>query len=391
MRLPKLGPAYWQARLRRWPAPKPAVEGYSLLVPVPGDLPVFLRLALAVCQQQASASRVETIVIPDRFTPVMKELVSSARPSWPGELRLQALPPPERWLLPRLANPGRNHALQLVTGVASSRATHIVLHDADLFLLAPDQLDRQFQACRERNLACLGISPAWDPWFAEHGRQLAATWELCARVDWLRSFSPVLHMAHSNTMFGEEHVFDTTFYPQALTEPDLVGVAPSDDIVHFNYVISNYRRFTQRGDRTWADTKFRLLLVVVFVELFDRDRSASYRLPSLQEMGKFLGDDSGAVRFPAGEAGATEYRSFRELLGRALAGPWLAGRQHDLAAGALASFDRFYGYDDPGPALEGTGAVVAASPPIEAGPPPGGPTTGGSPQPGTPGAHPSSP
>ena len=390
MRLAKLGPVYWHARLRNWPAPKPATEGYSLLVPVPGDLPVFLRLALAVCQHQESASRVETIVIPDHLTPVVKALVAEARPTWPGELRLQALPRPERWVLPRLANPGRNHALQLVTGVASSRATHIVLHDADLFLLVPGQLDLQFETCRDRKLACLGISPAWDPWFAEHGRQLAATWELCARVDWLRGFAPVLHMAHSNTMFGEEHVFDTTFYPQARTDPDLIGLAPSDDIVHFNYVISNYRKFTRRGERAWTDSRFRLLLVIVFVELFDRDRAASYRIPGLGEMGQFLGDSSGAIRFPAGETGAAEYKSFRELLGRALAGPWVAPRQHERAAAALAPFDRFYGYDDRGTAPDRAGPAGVSSP-TEVGPPLGGPTTEASPPLGTPGGGPNSP
>src|ERR1019366_202861 len=118
----------------------------------------------------------------------MRDLVSQAQRDWPGQLRLQALAAPERWLLPRLGNPGRNHALQLITGVSRSRATHIVLHDADLFILRRDLHRREFEMARQRRLACLGISSAWDPWFAEHGRQLAATWELCAQVEWLRSF-----------------------------------------------------------------------------------------------------------------------------------------------------------------------------------------------------------
>ena len=46
--------AFWRIRFARWSsAPSGAVRpGYTLLLPVPGDLPVFLELALAVCRTQ---------------------------------------------------------------------------------------------------------------------------------------------------------------------------------------------------------------------------------------------------------------------------------------------------------------------------------------------------
>jgi hypothetical protein len=341
--LPRFGPRYWHARLRRWPERAAVSDGYSLLVPVPGDLPVFLSLALAVCRHQDPAFRLETIVVPDRLTPAMKDLVAQARRDWPGELRLQPLPAPERWMLPRLGNPGRNHAMQLITGVSRSRATYIVLHDADLFILRRDLHRREFETCRQGGLACLGISPAWDPWFADHGRQLAATWELCAQVQWVRSFAPVLHMAHQNELFGEKHTFDTTFYPQALTDQSLIAVSPTDDFVHFNYVISNYRHFLRPRNERWHDSSFRLLLVRLLVEIFDRERAGTYRLPSLVELGNCLGAESGPVRFPDRPKGDEVYRSFRDLMGRALTGPWVDERRRQLAAGALEPFDRFFG------------------------------------------------
>ncbi|MGA3220990.1 MAG: hypothetical protein ABSE77_18255 [Acidimicrobiales bacterium] len=341
--LSRLGPRYWQARFRRWPKRASGSEGYSLLVPVPGDLPVFLRLALAVCRHQDPASRLETIVVPDRVTPLMKDIVDQARRDWPGELVLQALPVPERWVLPRMGNPGRNHASQLIAGVCRSRATHIVLHDADLFLMRPDLHRREFEMCRQRQLACLGISPPWDPWFAEHGRQLAATWELCAQVEWLRSFPPVLHMAHQNDLFGEQHMFDTTFYPQALTDPALIAVSPTDDFVHFNWVISNYRFFLAPHAEPWYDIRFRLFLVRLLVDLFDQEGAGTYRLPSLVELGHCLGAEGGPVRFPERPKGDELYRSFRDLMGRALTGPWVDDHRRQLAAAALAPFDRFYG------------------------------------------------
>jgi hypothetical protein len=310
---------------------------------VPGDLPVFLQLALAVCREQRSEFRLETIVIPDRPTQAMRDLVGKARLDWPGDLHLRLLPLPERWVLPRLGNPGRNHALQLISGVAHCRASHIVLHDADLFLGAPGLLDHHYRVCRDRGLACLGVSPPWDPWFAEHGLHLAATWELCAKVEWLRSFRPALHMAHSNRLMGEEHGFDTTFYPQSLTDQRLIGVSPSDDMIHFNYVISNYRHFVRHGCKDWFDTKFRLLFISLLVELFDREHLADYRLPSLADMAAWLGKPDAPVRFPEGDAAEKEYRDFRGLLGRALRGTWVSHRQLELAVGALAPFDRHFG------------------------------------------------
>ncbi len=343
-RLSALGPLYWQARLGRWwspPASEPA-DGYSLLVPVPGDLPVFLRLALAVCAQQDSRHRVETIVVPDRMTPEMRRLVDEARPGWAGPLVLAPLPWPERHVLPRLGNPGRNHAVQLVTGVQACAATHVVLHDADLFLLSPGALDRQYELARDRGLACLGISPPWDPWYRGHGLALAATWELCARVDWLRSFAPYMHMAHRAKMFGEEHMFDTTFRAQSLTDPELVAVQGTDDVVHFNYVISNYRNYLRRGQGRWRDGIFRLTLISVFVELFDRANRCSYQLPTLGELADCLGREGGSVTFPGPEA-ATQYAEFRRLLGRALSGPWVGPDEHERLVEALAPFDKFYG------------------------------------------------
>ena len=343
-RLSRLGPLYWQARLGRWwgpPSREPA-DGYSLLVPVPGDLPVFLRLALAVCAHQDSRHRVETVVVPDRMIPDMRRLVDEARLGWDGPLVLAPLPWPERQVLPRLGNPGRNHAIQLVTGVQASRATHIVLHDADLFLLSSGVLDRQYELARDRGLACLGISPPWDNWYRGHGLALAATWELCARVDWLRRFAPYMHMAHRATMFGEEHMFDTTFRAQSLTDPELVGVEGTDDVVHFNYVISNYRNFLRRGGSRWRDGIFRLTLISVFVELFDRANRRAYQLPTLQELAGCLGREDGAVTFPGREA-AGQYAEFRRLLGRALSGPWMGPGERERLADALAPFDRFYG------------------------------------------------
>ena len=105
---------YWSARFRRWPRDTVTGPGFTVVVPVPGNLPVFTDLALAVVREQHSPSRVATIVVPDRPSPAVAAAVERHRSDWSGgELRLRNVVRPERWILPRLGDPGRNQALRL--------------------------------------------------------------------------------------------------------------------------------------------------------------------------------------------------------------------------------------------------------------------------------------
>jgi len=306
---------------------------------------VFLELALAICRTQDSDYRLSTYVIPDQDTPVMREIVADAASSWPGGLHLLPLPMPERWLLPRLKTGWRNHAVQLITGTKASKSTHLILHDADLFLLQPHFFDSHFLECRDRSLSCLGVSPVWDEWFAEHGRHLAATWELCAKVDWLRSFPPYLHIGHDAVVFNEPHNCDTTLHPQALTPPDQVGVHNREqEFVHFNYVISTYREF-QHSRESFVDSQYRLLLIRLFIDIFGQ-KSWEYDVPDAPTLTKGLTDPTVAVRYPDVAEGAQEYSAFRTKLERMFAAPAWAGHP---TPDVLQTFDDYYGHQPVGP------------------------------------------
>jgi len=329
---------YWQARFARWGRPaRIANQGYTVLVPVPGDLPVFLDLALAVCRAQTAAHRVATIVVPDVSTPAVDAIVARARPDWPGRLELDRLPVPERWLLPRLGDPGRNHAIQLNTAITRTTSTHVVLHDADLFLLTPDAHEDQWAHAVEGDLDVLGVDPAWDPWYAERGRHLAATWEMTARTDWLRGFPPWRHIAHRDHLDGEPHVFDTTFWAQTRTAPARIGVRSPGAVVHFNYVISTYRNYRRSGPG-FRDGRFRLLLIRVFIDLFDTT-GAAYGLPSIDDLAAGLGKPGTDVWYAPEDAAA--YAEFRPRLDQILAA--FPPPSHTSIADALAAFDAFYG------------------------------------------------
>lgn len=340
-----LGAKYWNARFSQWPTAKPVQQGYTVLVPVPGDLPVFLELALSVLALQDSEDRVEVLVIPDRMTPQMNAIVDRFAPRFSGDLRLVPLPQPERTILPKLRNPSHNHGIQILTGVSEARGSHVVLHDSDLFLIDRDALQKNYRATVDGNLLASGVSPVWDTWFADRDYNLVATWEMIARRDWLRSFPPHMHMGHDAEINGEAHTFDTTLHAQALSDQSrLALVAEPESFVHFNYVISTYRHF-QRAKDGYEDDRFRLLLIRLFIDLFAQE-SFDYRMPSLEEMAAGVGSSSAPVTYPAPEADVREqYQDFRRKLDIIIDGPWSDGGDRDKMRAAVRSFDSYYGMD----------------------------------------------
>jgi hypothetical protein len=340
------GASYWTRRFGHWPRRSPApLAGYTLLLPVPGDLPIFLDMALRVCAAQQAEHRVATIVLPDSPSAEIDRVVAAARPNWSGPLVTRLLPRPERWFLPRLHSGSRNHALQLVAGVSASRSTHIALHDADLFLLDHDLLDRQYLICKEQDLACIGLSPVWDDWFATKGLHLAATWDMVASVEWLRRWPPWRHMGHDDDFGGESHTFDTTLWAQSRTPPERIVVSdPPPSFVHFNYVISSYRHFQRQG-AGYVDDRYRLLFIALLVELFS-SRADAIALPDVRDLGVCLLQGSGAVTYPAAtDSQNARYSSFRSQLAEALRAPYISDEALKKAAAALGPFDAHYRFN----------------------------------------------
>jgi len=339
-----VGDIYWSARLRRWGRVVDSRPGYTLLIPVPGDLPVFLELALTVCALQESDNRVQAIVVADQMNPEIQRIADRHRRRWTGTLDIAPLPIPERWVLPRMKNPSRNHFFQLMTGVRAATGSHVILHDADLFPLSGRLFETQYEACRSRRLACLGISPVWDPWFAQKGLRLAATWEICAETAWVRSFPPYLHIGHDAELLGERHTFDTTLYPQSVTPPDRIDFqTPEGAFIHFGYVVSTYRLFQHHGPG-FLDDQFRLLFISLLCSSFGQTGPpAGLPDPSALADG-LVRSETAPVRFPVGSKAQERFAAFRAQLDGVLDGAWLAGSDLSLVRSALGRFDEHYHY-----------------------------------------------
>ena len=144
------------------------IPGYSSLILAPGDLPFFLKIALEVCARQNSEHLVETLIIPDnRLTAGYVDRLNLWAKDHPTPVRMVPQKPLERLFTRFHKNAHNNCWMQMVRGINAVRTTHALWHDVDLFISERDFLKTHYEACKAQQLACLGVSQAWDSWFQD--------------------------------------------------------------------------------------------------------------------------------------------------------------------------------------------------------------------------------
>lgn len=329
-------------RWRRAPAER--TPGYTLLLLIPGDLPVFLRIAMEVCRAQDPEHLVETLVLPDTPTTGFSRTFEAGCADWPGPIRVVRLRAAERAFARWRKNGHLNAWMQFTTGIAHARTTHAIWHDADLFVADPGFLRRHYEECRDRGLAGLGISEAWDEWYRAHGLgHMASTWEMVFDVEWVREFAPWEHRGHDGAVDGHPVTFDITYSPQSRTAPERIAqTAHPPPFVHFNHTIGRYREFQRslRRGRAWEDATFRILLVRLLADVFD-DSGWSYEAPSVPDLLRGLEDPAAPVTYRAPET-AARYAPFRRTLDELAASPVLGEERAGALLRAVAPFDEAF-------------------------------------------------
>jgi hypothetical protein len=342
----------WKQFYNHWQAPSGTPRtGYSLFLLMPGDLPFFLEIFLRVFAEKRTEHLVEALVLPDLLPPGSRERFARFQERWPhGEVRLVPLKPLDQLMVKVARNPHANCWLQFVNGINAASASHAIFHDADLFVLGPDFFEIQYERCARDRLACLGLGPAWDPWYRENGLgHVTATWELLFELDWIRSFKPWEHRGHNGVFNGTTHTFDITFLPQSLTPAARVARREGwTDFVHFNYVICTYRHF-QKSRGPFEDEFFRILLIRLLIDAFDPG-NWPYDAPSLEELARGLDDPSRRVTYGL-KTTAEHYGDFRKKLQKLLNSPILDADQAECMVKGIQPFDRAFGVISSGMAM----------------------------------------
>lgn len=336
--MPKAKDFIWKAAFARWPArPSETGVGYTLLLPVPADLPVFLRFALANAAAQDSTGRVETLVIPDMPSDAFRREFEAAVREIPVEGARLVTPGLRARLMQRAARnqPSANHFIQLHAGIAAARGRHVLFHDSDLFIEDPGFMAEHHR--RAQGLGCLGVSPVWDDWLREQGHgHVVATWELMVDEAWVRSFAPWEHRPREEWLDGQRHVFDTMLWTQARTPPERCGLheGATRGFEHFNWVIGWYRMFQNAGGAPFEDDRFLILLIRLLSDAFGADAGDA---PPAAELSRGLTDADARVTYRDPKTHAN-YAEFRRKVERILAAPVVGDRAGRVREG-LAPFD----------------------------------------------------
>jgi hypothetical protein len=333
------------ALYRGWPATSVTTDGYTLVAPLPGDLPVFLELVLAGLQKQDPDRHVETIVIPDRLTPEFAATFARATARVDRPVRLAQIDR-RGYALQRARNGPWNQScavlnyfLQVYHGIAAARSTHAILHDADLFLTDQRFLAKRYERCAEHGLGWLGVERRYDDFYERNGLgPVSATWELTFEVASVRRFPPWQLGGQTRRWGDVEKDFDVTDYVQVLTPTERRAVwEEPDGYVHFNWGIAHYRLFQEAGAGSFTDGYFLILLMRVLSDAFGQI-DASDHLPPLEDLVRGITDPAARVNYRA--SGLEErYARFRRQIGRVIESPAVEPPQADKIERALRPFD----------------------------------------------------
>jgi hypothetical protein len=332
----------WRLLYSRW-RPEPIEKpGYSVLLMFPGDLPVFLNLAMEVVAAQDPKHMTDLLVIPDKMQGKYEQQWPAVRARWPhGSVRLVKLRPMEQRLARHKNNPHIYCWLQLIRGMEAARSSHALWHDADLFLINREVHRELYETAAARNMACFGMDPAApyaNPWFEARGiHHLVASYEMMMDVRWFRGFSPWEHRGQEIEINGESHVGDICYRPMIKTPAERCGWKKRDeDFVHFSYVIGTYRWF-QNSKSGFEDERFKLLLVRLLVDAFDPQ--GWYEVPAAGELAKGLEDKNVRVTYLKPET-RTNYAEFRGTLERLLSSGLLEKKKEELIRERVSPFDK---------------------------------------------------
>lgn len=318
--------------------------GYSILILVPADLPFFLKIAFEVCSKQNPEHLVETLVIPDQQIPEFpKFLETYAKTYTNSPVRLVNPNLLDKLIINFQNNAHNNCWLQMVRGVEAVRTTHALWHDVDLFINEPGFMKTHYETCSKSHLACLGVSKAWDRSFEEEGiDHLTATWELMFDLNWARSFRPWEHRGHEEMLNGKPRLFDISYWPQYKTPPEKVRRHQQEwGFIHFNYVTGTYRRF-QESKGPHEDDSFRLLLVRLLIDAYDRSDWV-YEIPSVDELAKGITDQSNRITYIE-EKTRQRYPEFRSKLQELIDCGILDDEKISIIQKGVRPFDQALGY-----------------------------------------------
>jgi hypothetical protein len=334
----------------RWRRLQPVGDGYTILLPMPMDMPFLLRFALEALRQLNTEHCRQIVVIPDGRGhdggAALRAVVADCGDS---RIELTQLPPGIRFYIHKLnarksggwvAN--QVHWAMIVEGTSRARCEYAFLHDADAFFIDADATERLYRECSDRGLDTLGVQARGDAFFHQIGYAIPGTWEMMYSVPWARRRNPLALKGRWRSTPHGAHEFDTMLYPQYLDYPTgkISITATPPRVVHFHGAITTFRAARDPGRGSVIDALFRLLLLSILEDLLPAP-DGKRLLPTPGELACGLTDLSAPVTYNS-ETATQEYPTFRKQIDELCESPTFAGSRSSRIRELIQPFDAHY-------------------------------------------------
>jgi hypothetical protein len=347
--MPKISPKDLVLELLfgRWRPARTLADGYSILLPMPMDMPFLLWFALEALRDMDTTHCNQFVVVPDGWGSddgmAMERVVRSFDDP---RILLSRMPRKVHFFIHKFQR-SRSHGFaanwlhwaMIIEGTNCANSKHAFLHDADAFFVDPHGLERQYVECRDRGMITLGVEHRADSFFSANGYAIPGTWEMMYSVPWARSRSPLFLKGRRRDTSHGIHEFDTMLHAQYLdfASGKVGAMVPPPRLVHFHGTIITYRAFTDPKNTLVADDVFRLLLLSMLQELVPEDVGTRI-LPTPIELARGLDERGASVRYNSPRA-AREYPGFRRQIDELLQAPVFAGKRAARIRDYLRPFD----------------------------------------------------
>lgn len=305
----------WKFLYRQSKSKPPELQsGYSLLLPVPGDLPVFLKIALEGCNALASEELLETIILPDRPSRQLESLLHIwAKRYSVSPLRLLNPHPLESVLAGIHSIPLID--LQLMRGVRATQASHALVQLVGDFVIEPDFRRSQYRVVLEP--ACTQHPEISNDSSTDRG--------------------PVYHGAIDVQRLNRSPFWHPLASAIAASSAEK---HTSNTVVQFPGLLPVYRRY-QNSTGPFEDSEFYLLLMRLLVDAYDQS-GRSYQLPLIDDLTKGITDPTARITYCDTQT-RQGYPLFRQkvlqIIGSGLLDPMKAAIMQD----ELSLFERMFG------------------------------------------------
>jgi hypothetical protein len=327
----------------RWGRSAPISGGYTILLPSPADMPFLLRYALEGLKHLDLSRCSQVIVLGDGCAEdrALREVVEELSDP---RVEVARVGPLAHFFVHKMGRVGGEvanwtHWAMIVEGIRRARGDYIFLHDADAFFLDADSLERQYQACVDRGMDTLGVTPRNDPVYGELGLTIPGTWELMFSNRWARRHAPIDHKGRRRETPSGVIEFDTMLYPQFVDYPSgkVGALDPPPRLIHFAGAITTYREFRNRVGKPVIDELFRLLFLAILEDLVPASTGGRV-FPTVDELAGGLSDPSARVTYQS-KVATQEFPIFREMIEDLCESPLMKGERAARIRGLIRPFD----------------------------------------------------